>query len=396
MSAIDDVGEVEDRQEHANDHAADDNSQEDNQHGFKERHEAGERGFNFFVEKVRDALEHVVNVAGLFAGAQHTDDHAGENRVLAERGGNAFAPFNVKGGGLDGFFHDDVADGLRDNLQHFQDGHAATNERGERAREADQADFMRNGAENRQLDAPGIPKHASRFGLDEMKPTPYSRDRGDDKQEEKMFDDVADIHHELGWSGQLRSEAGVNFLEGRDDFHQQEDRDGNRHDGHGRRIHQRGLDLFTKAFGIFQVSGQSRENFGKQTALFARRHHGIVKAVECLRMLLQRLGKTFAAFNARAHVPDHIAHDLVRRLVRQRLQGLHDGNARLNHRRQLAGENDQVVQRHLAALHFASFGDLFLDGHHQKVAVKQRGNGGLFSHGFDRAVDFPAGGRLPG
>src|ERR1039458_845154 len=144
MSAIDDVGEVEDRQEHANDHAADDNSQEDNQHGFKERHEAGERGFNFFVEKVRDALEHVVNVAGLFAGAQHADDHAGENRVLAERGGNAFAPFNVEGGGLDGLFHDDVADGLRDNLQHFQDGHTAANERGERAREADQANFMRN------------------------------------------------------------------------------------------------------------------------------------------------------------------------------------------------------------------------------------------------------------
>src|ERR1017187_2978123 len=144
MSAIDDVGEIEDRQEHANDHAADDHSQEDNQHGFKERHEAGERGFNFFVEKVRDALEHVVNVAGLFAGAQHADDHAGENRVLAERGGNAFAAFDVGGGGLDGFFHDDVADGLRDDLQDFQNRHAAAHQRGERAGEPREADFMRD------------------------------------------------------------------------------------------------------------------------------------------------------------------------------------------------------------------------------------------------------------
>src|ERR1039458_2276152 len=125
MSAIDDVGEVEDRQEHANDHAADDNSQEDNQHGFKERHEAGKRGFNFFVQKVRDPLEHVVNVAGLFAGAQHADDHGGKDRVLAQGDGNAFAALDVGGGGLDGFFHDDVADGLRDDLKHFQDGHAA-------------------------------------------------------------------------------------------------------------------------------------------------------------------------------------------------------------------------------------------------------------------------------
>ena len=160
-----------------------------NQHGFEERHEAGERGFDFFVEKVRDALEHVVNVAGLFAGAQHADDHAGENRVLAERGGNAFAPFNVEGGGLDGFFHDDIADGIGDDLQHFQDGHAAANERGERAREADQANFMRDGAENRQLDAAGIPKQASRFGLDEMKPAPYGRGPGDDEQEQIFFDE---------------------------------------------------------------------------------------------------------------------------------------------------------------------------------------------------------------
>src|ERR1017187_8298176 len=396
MSAIDDVGEVEDRQEHANDHAADDNSQEDNQHGFKERHEAGERGFNFFVEKVRDALEHVVNVAGLFAGAQHAYDHAGEDRVLAQRGGNAFAPFNVEGGGLDGFFHDDVADGLRDNLQHFQDGHTAANERGERAREANQANFMRNGAENRQLDAAGIPKSASRWGFDEIQPAPHGCACANDKHEKEFFDDLAEVHQELRRSGQFRAEAGINFLEGGNDFHQQEDRNGNRHDGHGRRIHQCGLDLFTKAFGLFQVSRQARHNFSQQAALFTRRHHGIVKAVERFRMPLQRLGKTFTAFQARAYVPNHVAHDLVWRLLRQRLQGLHDGNARLNHRRELAGENDQVVQRHLAALHFASFGDLFLDGHHQKVAVKQRGNGGLFSHGFDCAVDFPAGGRLPG
>ena len=128
--------------------------------------------------KFGDAFKHVVNVAGLFAGAHHADDHAGENRVFAERGGNAFAAFDVGGGGLDGFFHDDVADGLGDDLQHFQDGHAAANERGQRAGEAGQADFVRDGAENGQLDAAGIPEFAARFGFDEIQPAPDRPGRG--------------------------------------------------------------------------------------------------------------------------------------------------------------------------------------------------------------------------
>ena len=57
--AVDDVGQVEDRQEHADDHAADDDAKKANQDWLDERHEAGERGFNFLVQKVRDAFEHV-------------------------------------------------------------------------------------------------------------------------------------------------------------------------------------------------------------------------------------------------------------------------------------------------------------------------------------------------
>ena len=70
------------------------------------------------------------------------------------------------------------------------------------------------------------------------------------------------------------------------------------------RIHQGGFDFFAEAVGVFQVSRQPRQNFRQQTALFARRHHGNVKAVERLGMLLQRLGKAFAALHARADVPD--------------------------------------------------------------------------------------------
>ena len=90
-------------------------------------------------------------------------------------------------------------------------------------------------------------------------------------------------------------------------------------------------------------------------------------------------------------------HDLVGRKYYQRLQGLNFCDASLNHRRQLAGENDQVGQIKFAALHFAIvWRYFFLDGDHQKVAVKQRRIGGLFSYSFYRAVDFPAVAVLPG
>src|SRR5439155_5507034 len=89
---------------------------------------------------------------------------------FAQRGGDAFAAFDVGGGDLDGLLHDDVADGLGDDLQHFEDGHAAADERGERAGEAREADLVRDLTEDGELDAPRVPEFASRFGLDEVNP----------------------------------------------------------------------------------------------------------------------------------------------------------------------------------------------------------------------------------
>ena len=66
---------------------------------------------------------------------------------------------------LDGFFHDDVADGLGDDLQHFQDGHAAADQRGQGAGEAGQADLVGDGAEDGQLDAVRVPELAGPVGV---------------------------------------------------------------------------------------------------------------------------------------------------------------------------------------------------------------------------------------
>ena len=105
----------------------------------------GEGRLDFLIEEVRDALEHVVDFAGLFAGGDHADNHAGKDRVLAERGGNALTAFDIQRGRSDGFLHNHIADGLGHDLQHLEDGHAAADQGGQGAGEARQADLVGDG-----------------------------------------------------------------------------------------------------------------------------------------------------------------------------------------------------------------------------------------------------------
>src|SRR4051812_17340781 len=106
MVSADDVGQLEDRQEHTNNHAANNHTEEHNEDWFNQRGQTGKRGFNFFVEKVRNTFEHVVDFACLFAGGDHADDHVGKNRMFGQRHGNVFTALDVASGSLDGFFHD--------------------------------------------------------------------------------------------------------------------------------------------------------------------------------------------------------------------------------------------------------------------------------------------------
>ena len=65
------------------------------------------------------------------------------------------------------------------------------------------------------------------------------------------------------------------------------------------------------------------------------------------------------------------------------LERLDDGDTGIDHGRQLAGKDDQVLKGDLAAAGFALFADFFLNGHHEHVAVEQRSDGGLFGGGFE-------------
>ena len=98
LIAADDFGHLEDGQEHTNDHATHDDAKENDQDRLNQGRQTCQRGLDFFIEEVRDALEHVINFAGLFAGGDHADDHRRKDRVLGQRGGNAFTPLDIAGG----------------------------------------------------------------------------------------------------------------------------------------------------------------------------------------------------------------------------------------------------------------------------------------------------------
>jgi len=140
--AGDQVAQLEDGQEHADDNAAHHHPQKHDQQRLDQRGQAVQRRLDFLIQKIGDPLQHVVNLACLFPGGQHADDHDREDRMLGQRGGDALAALDVHRGGFEGVFHDDVADGVLHDAEHFQNRHAAADQGRHGAGEAGEADFV--------------------------------------------------------------------------------------------------------------------------------------------------------------------------------------------------------------------------------------------------------------
>src|SRR6266516_5999608 len=64
---VDDFGHLENRQKHADGDAADGDAEEDDEQWLDQGGEAPQGGFDFVVEEIRNAFEHVFDLAGLLA-----------------------------------------------------------------------------------------------------------------------------------------------------------------------------------------------------------------------------------------------------------------------------------------------------------------------------------------
>src|SRR5579862_326655 len=233
----DDFGHLEDGQEHTDDHATHNHAQEHNEDWLNQRSQSRKSGFDLIIQKVRNTFEHIVDLAGLFTGRHHADNHHREHRMFAQRHGNAFAAFDIQSGCFDGFFHDDIPDCLRNDLQYFKDGNTAANQRSERPRETGQTDFMGDGPKNREFNAISIPKGSAGGRLDEIEPSINSTAAAQQDQEDESLNEMAQVDKELSRGWQTGAKTLKDFTKHGDHFNEQENRDEDRHDRHDSGIH---------------------------------------------------------------------------------------------------------------------------------------------------------------
>src|SRR5438477_11743838 len=246
---------------------------------------------------------------------------------------------------------------------------------------------MRNGTKNGEADPQPIPKFAPLFAFDVGQPAVDDEGQGRQYIQKIVFKHVADADQGQGGGRQFLPKALVNVRKDRDDFDQEENCDRDGHGGHDDGVHHRRLYFLAQPGGAFQIGRKAGKNLRQQTAALTRPDHANIKAVEDFGMFLQRFRKTIASLNPGANVFEGVAHDLVGGLLDQRLQGLDHGQTGVDHGGQLAGENDEVGQRHFATGGFSFFADFFLNRDDEEIAVEQGGNGGLLGLCFEGVAD---------
>ena len=196
------------------------------------------------------------------------------------------------------------------------------------------------------------------------------------------MNDVAGPDDDAGRQRQLGAEAGEQLGEGRDDL-PQNDGDDQAGDGHDRdRVDHRGLDLALQLDVLLDVDREALENRVEDTARLAGRHHVDVEGVERLGVPAHRVGQRRAALDLAPGREDRLREALVRLLPAEDVETLHQRQAGVDHDRELAGEDGQVLGRDLPGpelLLALVFLGLLLDradlGHENLLAAEHRDGG---------------------
>src|SRR6267143_2800456 len=119
----------EERQVHGNDHAANDNTKENDHDRFKGCQEVLNCRVDLFFVKVRNLLEHRVHRTRLFADGDHLCDHARKYFGISQRLGERLTFFERFSHLLQSPFDDCVSSRLGGNVKTFEDGHTAGDQR---------------------------------------------------------------------------------------------------------------------------------------------------------------------------------------------------------------------------------------------------------------------------
>ena len=184
------------------------------------------------------------------------------------------------------------------------------------------------------------------------------------------------------------AEVLVHAGEDRDEeqHHADEHDDGERADQD--RVDHRRLDRAADAVLLLELRGQAVEDLVEDTAELAGADHAHVEPAEHLGVLLERVGQADAGLDVGAHLADDLGELLVRRLLLEDVQAAQHREAGVDHGRELAREDGEVLGLDAAAdLDLApALLDLVEVEHGEARAAQGGGDGGLAL-----ALDLPGG-----
>ena len=126
-------------------------------------------------------------------------------------------------------------------------------------------------------------------------------------------------------------------------FHKQHDHDEHRDDQDRDRVDHRALDLALQLHRLLDVEREPVKDRVEDAADLAGRDQVDVEVVERPWGACERVGEGRALLDLRLHVGEHLLEGLVRRLRREDVEALHERQAGVDHRRELAGEDDEVL-----------------------------------------------------
>src|SRR5579862_8355794 len=251
----------EQRQVHGDNHAAYDDAQKYDHDRFQGGQQILHRRVHFLFVKIRDLLQHGVHCAGLLADRDHLRHHARENRRILQRFGQRLAFFQRFPHLVQCLLHHRIARGSGRNVQSFQNGDAARNQRAQRPRKPRHGDLAHQNTEHRQLQ-----NHRVHGQLAARGPIPRLQ-REDDahktrqKQQSKpAADQIAHADHDSRRQRQRYAQPCEQRRENRHYFPQQQDNDRARDAQYADRINQGGLHRALQLHVLFNVARQPLQN----------------------------------------------------------------------------------------------------------------------------------------
>jgi hypothetical protein len=173
----------------------------------------------------------------------------------------------------------------------------------------------------------------------------HQADDADQAVQDVLLERLRDRHDDQRRARQLGAgEALVHVLEDRDHLHHHHGDDADRDHEDRDRVDHGALELALELDRLLDVDGEPPEDGVQDAADLTGGDQVDVQLVEDLRVLAQRVREGGALLDGVLDRAEHLREGLVLGLARQDLEALHQRQAGVDHGRQLAGEDLQVLR----------------------------------------------------